>query len=523
MHCRWTPLLDFDKEAFLRDQRVFSKEKFDSSKIELSSVDLSFYPGHVLVPAKIDPQSVQLDEAVGLKEKCITEPMRSYFLYNPWTDDLKRKVVPLAPERSSVDFANWLLDVKINDGTVIDYIKFFGLLVEYDSKEHETQPGAGAHNLNDKRIPFLFISRTDEIPFNDSIDPMQRERLIGALSARTGLDGRRFVLTIERESHWLFGSAYFVELPCIWNRQPFSAKMAVNARGRIKMSDDEIIPLSSETFSELIEPLPYYLIQPTTVLKRAMKWSAARAKLIVGALSVLGLAILLLGLVGTAFNALGLSDVLIGAVNQGWTQKVDDFLRAHPFIVKIALLGLFMNLIFGILGSGFTWLVDNLGSERPSELAEILEKYKEHMRTSHPTFARRIRGMAWRGVVGVVVFTLAWGCIFYALDVLGFKIYAVPDHVSIRTSIGYCFDQVLGWLFRGQTSGFLGPLQSFVGTFGDVKEITSLGTILRAAMFVSIPILVTAGLQQFWRWTADKPSRVKTIAGPTVPSVTQVG
>ena len=195
LHTQWQALDQAAKTQFLTDQRRFSQEVFDADRIRLAAVALSFMPGYQLIRARLMPQIVRL---VGGGSSEIKEESESYFLYNANTDNVVLMTIPLQPTSVAIGVANSLLGVRLTAETVIDYVKYFGLIVE-----------------DGDRQGFLFVDYESEIPWTGEVDEVSRRKFLGALSARStlGIDGWFDVQLKEEKSQFLARSIHR-ELGC---------------------------------------------------------------------------------------------------------------------------------------------------------------------------------------------------------------------------------------------------------------------------------------------------------------------
>jgi hypothetical protein len=508
VHSQFAPLSEVDKHSFLKNHRAFCKERFDPEKVHLSQVQLSFFPGVALIEATLDPQTVEIEDDRGKRTLPIAERCRSYFLYNESGDDLAIKIIPLTPKGESLHLANWLLKPKINSETAIDYMKYFGLVVE---GEFPATDEAG--NSQVRKSNFLFVDDVDEIPFRNGVGDEERQALICALSKGIGVktDGG-YYLDLQTLQHWILGTAYRVKLPCIADQKAFSTIMTVSSSGFPRMIADEghVVP-GQPAFDQAKRPLPFYPIEPTKALKRKLVWYQRRQNALMSVFGVFMIVMSAFMLVGAGLNIAAISDVVIGAFSQSWTAWLDAFLRSHSLILSIALIGLIFSLFFQMLVTQIMLEIEALNEEWPhpavGPMVERVVTLREQLRSKYPTARARIWTLGVRAIFLVLSFLVAWGSIFYAADALGYQIFVTPDDVSLRTSIGYTFERSLGWFFRDPTYASSGPLSGFLSTFGKVESLSGLGSALYNLMFFSIPILIYANLKQVWRMTGAPPQQ----------------
>jgi hypothetical protein len=481
MHAAWTNFSEEAKIIFLHEQQVFSKENFSPSKIRLSFVELSFFPGYQLVRAEIEPQTVEL-EGGGRKE--VTELRRSFFLYNRTTDDLVRKVVPLEPNSSSIFSVNTLLKVRITADTAVDYAKYFGLIAE--SPDH--------------RESFFFIDDIREIPWSESANSQGRERVIGMLQALSPLkaDGHFDVGLREEKSLWL-GSVYRMTMPCIFQKSAFTVRLSVSPSGFVRMDED--FPLPENTFKDLSVTLPYYRIEPTGKLSELIKRRTYRNRIISAGVGIITLSLVAFAFVGLAFVVIGVTDVLLGAFDRNWATNVDTFFRGHERLLKLSMVGCVVSLFFSVVTAGLGWAAETVGRQRPGLLAQFNDRWRTQLRKRHTTWFSRVRALILRILFGVAILFTTWGCIFYAVNVVGPRLFLSPAEVDLRSSIGFAFEQAIGWFLRHPASSFPAPLAPFIASFSHIDQLSTFGKGLKFLMLSSIPLLLFADIERFWRFT----------------------
>ena len=73
-------------------------------------------------------------------------------------------------------------------------------------------------------------------------------------------DGHFDVGLREEKSSWL-GPVYRLTMPCIFQKNAFSARLSVTPGGYVEMNED--FPLSLDSFRDLSAKAPYYRIEPT--------------------------------------------------------------------------------------------------------------------------------------------------------------------------------------------------------------------------------------------------------------------
>jgi len=163
-HTAWDEMGERDAHIFFHEQKLFSKERFEEDNVYLQWQSLSFFPGHKLVRARISPQHIQIEKNGKLATIDINEEHRTFFLYDPETSDLLKKVIPLTPTSESIYLANKLLQLSLDKQNVVDYVQFFGAIVEA------------------KDEPFYFLTHEDEIPWNPNITHTDKLEMLGRFS-----------------------------------------------------------------------------------------------------------------------------------------------------------------------------------------------------------------------------------------------------------------------------------------------------------------------------------------------------
>lgn len=487
MRTKWKRLNEKERYLFLNDQRVFSNERFEEDKTELEWVKLPFFPGHKLVRALLFSQTVHIQ---GKKPIVLGEKHRSYFLYNPDTSDLRTKVVPLDTKAPSVYFANKLIGVELNESNVIDYVQYFGIVVEGEVK--------GEVEGEERNEPFYFLAHVDEIPWRPDVTEAEKLEILGRFATvnEQSSDGQ-FVIQVTKHKD-LFGTSYTLTMPCIFGQMGFESNMKVASTGAIRMDDERKVV--GEAFPTQESAVQYYRVEPTGALQNWLSIQKYKMTLLFLALFLpLFLVILFAYVGGTLGLVLAVSDITIGSVFSTFSTWIYNLVN-HDWILWFFLVGSLAGLVLQLLSVGFLRLADYVAERHPGFFDAIVQIMSEKIKKKYTVRSKRLIGGARIVLFGLAGALISWTVVFFCYQALFGSAFAnVPEAMTLRSVFGAVLDETLNWVMRGDDPiGFRAPIQEFFNYDG---SLTNIGKTLRTIAVISIPIILAEQLRRLWRYS----------------------
>lgn len=480
MHANWRRMTHDQRIIFFNEHTIHCLETFEADKVELYDVELDFLHGTRLVRAELEPQTVKLD---GSNAEVIERPSRSFFLYSPKVTHGIKKIIPLENDRQSVDIVRAVFKMKISEINIVDYVKFFGLIVE---------GGEG---------PFLFISKETEIPWSDDVDEIDRERFIGALSARSNYDSisGEFSIPIDSDKKFGVGKVFRLTIPAIYAGIPFSCEMTVAPDGHIRMDEDYPIPF--EGIAPTRSERNYYTVNPTDALQKYLRSKKIQVAAGAAVLGVAAMAVFVFYLCAFVGFAAGIADTLISPFFAGFGSWLNASLMNQTWLRDLILLGAIISVCLQIALLALASWAEYVSKNRPGVYDMLLTSAKAQIRVKHNTTAKRIRWIGRTTVQGLFSQIILWALILYLVpDHFGKTIIAEQaEAIALRDHVGFAFFEAINWLSRGDTPNVIAS--SLQNWFDLPIGTSSLGTTIKWLAAVLIPLSLTATATRYWRWS----------------------
>lgn len=484
MHAKWKKLTHDQRVIFFNEHTLHCLETFEPDKVELYEVELSFLTGTRLVRAELEPQTVALGGSDPIK---IQTAARSYFLYSPNVTHGIKKLIPLSNDRASVDIARSVLETRINESNVVDYVKFFGLIVEGEEG------------------PFVFVSEEKDIPWSENVNDNDRQRLIGALSARTPFNDAsgEFDIEVHSERKFGIGSIFRLVIPAIYAGIPFACEMTVTPDGHIRMDEDHAIKF--EGIAPAQPKRHYYVVNPTDALRKYMKSKALQSTAWVFVFLLAMAAMFVTSIFAIAGTVAGLADTFLSPWFQGFGSWLNALLSNQAWLRDIFLLGAAVSVCLQIIILAAASWAEYVASHRPGFFETTLDAAKTQVRIKHDTVAKRVRWISGQLIFGLLYQLVLWGLVLYLVPFrFGDTVVVATDQVIyLRDHIGFAFFEALDWFSRGDTPSMIE--NSFENWFNLPSGTSTLGTTLKWTAAILIPLSLTATATRLWRWTKPEP------------------
>jgi hypothetical protein len=466
VHNSWSVCSPDDKLLFLEMQRLFSEQRFEPGGISLEQTDLSFYPGFLLVRATINPQVVEFKDG---KKVEIKQSVQSLFLYNPNTADLARKIIPLSREARSIYMINNHLRLRLTIGTVIDYIKFFGLVVQEE--------------------PFFFITSVNEIPWDTKTDGDDKARLLGAINAFCKTDEKGQLETNIKEVNTLWGTHLFrVTLPCIYTDSCYASTLSVSQKGYIKMTEDKA--LSEHGLTSVRSPLPYYAVNPTKQFERYLN---TRMTLAFGYMAALLALLFACQIVEVALGLCIVAELVLRVAQPTLSDGFDRWFFHHPRLLGITLGAASFILVLRAAQVLYVEIAELIGKHQPGLSWMVIYNVREQLQTKFSSFKSRLAGAATRFGWGLSEQLLMWAWIMFSAQSLGYILFSDPRPGTVGWALVSGIERIVGTATFGlvSLSRHLPPPYSSTPTLS--------GKLLFIALDVCVGTLLVRSILQFWR------------------------
>ncbi|MFN7179836.1 hypothetical protein [Hyphomonas sp.] len=489
MHSLWTTLTHDERVIFFNEHALHTKEVFDQSKVELQKVPLTFFQGALLVKALIQPQKVSITGR-GVFE--IDKTSRSYFIYNPQLARGKEKIIPLSNKSESIAMAKRVLKPKIDSSTVVDYVKFFGLIVEGDEG------------------PFMFIDHEDEIPWAMNISQKEKDKFIGALSARNAhseIDGT-FAVNVSSRKYFMAGEVFKLTIPAIYGGHPFATDMCVTSDGSIRMDEDHHIPF--EGLNPTQQTLPFYKVEPTAELSRHLKRRDLLAKVALAPLFAIAAALILLAFCAGIAHLLTIIDVLFGGIWSTFSIWLSNLLSKGGLIAKFVFFGCLLSILFQIIALfGGMW-IEHVAKLRPGIAEQALDVWKSRLRSKHTKMHHRVAMIANTTFMNILTAILNWSAVLFLLQ--HHNLQMLSDAVAgveyrVRDFVGLAIVEASDWLARGEAAKYL--RQTLNAWFNIPNGLTPAGELLKWVAFIVTPVSISANITRLWRWSAPQTTHTE--------------
>lgn len=483
MHTTWRAMEEDEAKIFFHEQKLFSKERFEEDKINLEWQDLPFFRGHKLVRARISPQRVQLEKDGKATSVAIGTDHRTFFLYNPETSDLRTKVIPLTSRSDSVYLANKLLSPNIDQNSVVQYVQFFGLVVER------------------KGSPFHFLAHENEIPWAPGITDREKSEMMGRFATVThrNADGS---FQIKVTPNRFLGVSFALTIPCIYAGDAFESKMHVAHTGYLRMEHDKGI--AEAAFPAQASDLPFYPVKPTGALEAWLKWQRLKtAVFMFGVVMPIGIALFVFGIAGLIGSLSVLIDVVIGSISPSFSAWLNA-LVARDWVSWSFLIGAATNFLYGVFVLLFVRAAEYVASKRPVLVFDVMigsiEKTAKKGASTTPLLVWALVKLSALGIASAAV---SWVVIFGSWHRLHGNVFdGISNDIAFRSAFGAVLDEMINWLMRGEApSALRTPIRDFFDYQG---SLTNIGRILRLLVGLSIPFVIGEQIRRVLKYR-NKP------------------
>lgn len=472
MHLRWQQLVEPEKSVFIEIQRMFSEETFDSSRISLDKVALNFYADTFLVKANIMPHDVHFSNGRLVK---IEGACESYFLYNPITSDLSKKVIPLNRKSDTVYIANNIIGLHLTKYNVVDYVKFFGLVVSEE--------------------PFFFIDDVSEIPWTNDADDSHKQRLLGAIEAFCPISATGDINTGVTEATKRHGKTFDLSIPCIYQDACFSSRMSVAESGLIVMEEDQ--PLTDKSITPVKSQLPYYEINATKDYIKIMRSRMTRNKVLTLALQLF---LFCSSLIVLSLFFITVLDSILLAVGSDISNKLNAWLVNKPIVLKIGVFCSAAAVIFSIYRATIFEYSEFIGRDKPHALSYMLGSFSEKLRKRYNSLLARVQAVAVLLTIGIIDLVLTASVIMFCTQnaiitlILGNQVLPIGAYPMIL------IDHYVNIFAIGNISSFFN-----IDALHNLK-FTLFGQFILGFFSLLLSLVIFRWGYRFWRLSAKEKS-----------------